>query len=50
MRQIAGWIGEALAAPDDESIHTAIREKVKSLCQQFPIYEKRLVRSREATG
>jgi len=50
MRQIAGWIGEALAAPEDESIHTAIREKVKALCQQFPIYEKRLIRSREATG
>src|SRR5215831_5240433 len=50
MRQIAGWIGEALAAPENESIHTAIREKVRTLSQQFPIYEKRLVRSREATG
>ena len=50
MRQIAGWIGEALGAPEDESLHAAIRERVKSLCQQFPIYEKRLVRSREAIG
>jgi glycine hydroxymethyltransferase len=50
MRQIAAWIGEALAGPEDESLHAAIRERVKSLCQQFPIYEKRLVRSREAIG
>jgi glycine hydroxymethyltransferase len=50
MRQIAGWIGEALGAPEDETLHGAIRERVKSLCQQFPIYEKRLVRSREAIG
>jgi len=50
MRQIAEWIGEALGAPEDEALHAAIRERVKSLCQQFPIYEKRLVRSREAIG
>jgi glycine hydroxymethyltransferase len=50
MRQIAEWIGEALGAPEDESLHAAIRERVKSLCQQFPIYGKRLVRSREAIG
>jgi glycine hydroxymethyltransferase len=46
MRQIAGFITEALAEPDNESAHKSIRERVKELCERFPIYESRLVRSR----
>src|SRR5215467_10661768 len=46
MRQIAAWISETLAEPDNEAVQQSIRSRVKELCEQFPIYEKRLVRSR----
>lgn len=46
MRQIALWISEALAEPDDESVQKSVRSRVEELCARFPIYEKRLVRSR----
>jgi glycine hydroxymethyltransferase len=46
MRLIASWIGEALADPENESAHLSIRNRVKELCERFPIYENRLVRSR----
>jgi glycine hydroxymethyltransferase len=45
MRQIAAWISETLAEPDSEAVQASIRSRVKALCEQFPIYEKRLVRS-----
>lgn len=46
MRQIAGWISEVVAAPDDESVQKNVRSRVEELCGRFPIYENRLVRSR----
>ena len=46
MRQVAGFITEALAEPDNESVQRSIRERVKEMCERFPIYESRLVRSR----
>jgi glycine hydroxymethyltransferase len=45
MRQIAAWISETLEAPENEAVQSSIRSRVKALCEQFPIYEKRLVRS-----
>src|SRR5438094_1032475 len=36
MRAIAGWIGEVLARPTDETIQKRIREQVRELCRQFP--------------
>jgi len=48
MRLIAGLISEVLAEPENESRLQAIRAKVKELCERFPIYEKRLVRSSRA--
>jgi len=45
MRQIAAWISETLEAPENEAVQASIRSRVKALCEQFPIYEKRLVRS-----
>jgi len=45
MRQIAAWISETLAEPDSEAVQASIRSRVQALCEQFPIYEKRLVRS-----
>ncbi len=46
MRQIAGFISEVLSDPEGETVRGSVRERVKELCEQFPIYEKRLVRSR----
>jgi glycine hydroxymethyltransferase len=46
MKQIAAFISEVLAAPEDEGVHKSVRDRVKELCEQFPIYEHRLVRSR----
>jgi glycine hydroxymethyltransferase len=36
MRTIAGWIGEALANPNDAAVQTRIRGQVAELCRQFP--------------
>ncbi|HEV8487956.1 MAG TPA: serine hydroxymethyltransferase [Blastocatellia bacterium] len=46
MRQIAAWISEVLADPDSESVRERVRHSVEELCDRFPIYESRLVRSR----
>jgi glycine hydroxymethyltransferase len=45
MKQIAGLISEALAAHEDETALKNIRGEVEKLCEQFPLYENRLVRS-----
>ena len=36
MRQIAAWIGEVLASPDDSAVQTRVRGQVQELCQHFP--------------
>jgi len=46
MKHIAAFISEVLAAPEDEAVHKSVRDRVKELCERFPIYEHRLVRSR----
>jgi glycine hydroxymethyltransferase len=46
MQRIAGFISEVLAELDNESVQRSVRERVKEMCERFPIYESRLVRSR----
>jgi glycine hydroxymethyltransferase len=46
MRQIAAWIAEVLSDPENESLQRSIRQEVRKLCERFPIYERRLARSR----
>ena len=36
MRQIAAWIDEVIAAPDDEALAERIRNEVRDLCRAFP--------------
>jgi glycine hydroxymethyltransferase len=36
MRRIAGWIGDILAAPDDELVRRRVRGEVEEMCQHFP--------------
>ena len=45
MRVIAGLITEVLADPESESVRASVRNRVEELCERFPIYENRLVRS-----
>jgi glycine hydroxymethyltransferase len=50
MRQIAGLISEVLADPEDETVQSSVRNRVKELCERFPIYQNRLARSRAQTS
>lgn len=45
MRVIAAWISDVLADADNESVQASIRSHVEELCERFPIYQNRLVRS-----
>ncbi len=49
MRLIADLISEVLGDPENESVQASIRTRVKELCERFPIYENRLMRSRAHT-
>jgi glycine/serine hydroxymethyltransferase len=49
MVSIAGLISEVLGDPENESLQASIRGRVKELCERFPIYENRLIRSRAHT-
>jgi glycine hydroxymethyltransferase len=46
MGQIAGLISEVLGDTENEGLQASVRDRVKELCERFPIYESRLVRSR----
>jgi glycine hydroxymethyltransferase len=49
MKQIAGFISEVLAQPDDDSVQQRVVARVRQLCDRFPMYENRLVRSHART-
>ncbi len=49
MSLIAGLISEVLGDPESEALQASVRNRVKELCERFPIYEKRLMRSRAHT-
>jgi glycine hydroxymethyltransferase len=38
MKTIAAWIGEVLAAPEDDAVKTFVKAKVRELTESFPIY------------
>ena len=38
MKTIAAWIGEVLAAPEDDAVKAAVKARVKELTAAFPIY------------
>jgi glycine hydroxymethyltransferase len=43
MRQVAVWIDRALKNADNEGELGKIRNEIRELCQQFPLYAQRLV-------
>jgi len=38
MAQIADWIAEVLAAPTDEGRIRSVRDAIRGLCEEFPLY------------
>ena len=40
MDEIAKLIAEVLAAPEDTAVAASVRERVRSLCRRFPLYEE----------
>lgn len=42
MKQIAGWIADAVEYRHDGKVLSGIHDKVKGLCKKFPFYAKRL--------
>ncbi len=40
VEDLAGWICDVLDSRGDEKVIADIREKVKAICTQFPVYEK----------
>ena len=41
METIGGWIADVLAAPDDRECIDKVREDVRALCKEFPLYDLR---------
>ena len=39
METIGGWIADVLAAPDDRERIDKVREDVRALCKEFPLYD-----------
>ncbi|MDX1501165.1 MAG: serine hydroxymethyltransferase [Thermoanaerobaculia bacterium] len=39
MDEIARWIAETLAVPDDEATAARVRGEVRDLCRRFPLYD-----------
>lgn len=38
MKTIAGWISQVLKDPENAAVKTKVRDEVRGLCKQFPIY------------
>jgi glycine hydroxymethyltransferase len=39
MEIVGDFIAEVLRAPEDPEVHTAVRGKVRDLCERFPLYD-----------
>jgi glycine hydroxymethyltransferase len=39
MDQVGDFIAEVLRAPEDASVHAAVRARVRELCERFPLYD-----------
>ncbi|MGH7564766.1 MAG: serine hydroxymethyltransferase, partial [Gemmatimonadota bacterium] len=40
MERIGGWMADILDAPTDGGLKSAVRESVRELCAEFPLYEE----------
>ncbi len=39
MKRIGAWIHQILQAPDDVELGARVRDRVRELCEGFPLYE-----------
>ncbi len=39
MKIVGGWISQVLKNPENKDLHSKIKQQVKELCQNFPIYQ-----------
>jgi len=39
MDRVGDFIAEVLRAPEDAAVHTAVRAKIRDLCERFPLYD-----------
>ena len=44
MKQIARWIAQVLESPEDSNLKARVRNEVRDLCQQYPIYQEKASR------
>jgi glycine/serine hydroxymethyltransferase len=40
MRQLADWMDQVASKPDDEKTLKQVREEVRELCREFPLYRE----------
>jgi glycine hydroxymethyltransferase len=45
MEQVGGWMADVLDAPADQGIKTNVRDAVRELCAEFPLYEEWIERA-----
>ncbi|HUP00238.1 MAG TPA: serine hydroxymethyltransferase [Gemmatimonadota bacterium] len=46
MERIGGWMGDVLDAPEDHAVQGRVRDSVRELCAEFPLYDEWLERRR----
>jgi glycine hydroxymethyltransferase len=39
MQTIGNWVADVLSNPDDSAVRQRVREEVRTLCREFPLYE-----------
>jgi glycine hydroxymethyltransferase len=49
MQRIGGWMADVLDAPGDERVKSAVRDSVRELCAEFPLYEEWIERALAGT-
>ncbi len=45
MERIGGWMADVLDAPGDDRIKSGVRDSVRELCAEFPLYEEWIERA-----
>ena len=45
MEKVGGWMADVLDAPGDERVKAAVRDSVRELCAEFPLYEEWIERA-----
>jgi glycine hydroxymethyltransferase len=49
MERIGGWMADVLDAPGDAGVKSGVRDSVRELCAEFPLYEEWIERAAAGT-